>query len=842
MTAADASLAAEVARLRAENAALRQERDAAQRGLSEALEQQTATAEVLQAISRSAFDLGAVLDTLVQNAARLCGADDAVIGRVVGDRGYVAAHCGPIALPIGAEGMPMTRGSATGRAVLERRTVHVPDVVAEAEEYPYSFALHGIDGHRTTLATPLLRDGAAIGVIVIRRKEVRPFTEQQEALLETFADQAVIAIENTRLFSELQESNATLREALEQQTATADVLRIISRAPTQLRPVLEAVLESAARLCVADLGIISRIEGEHAHLVATLPRDPSDVLPRPTQVLARRTVMGTALRERRIVNVFGSEAKILATFPDQPRSGTDRRRARLAVPLMRGEAAIGAFVLGRSDRPFTDAEVTLVQTFADQAVIAIENARLFEELEQRNQDLTEALAYQTATSDVLEVIGRFPVDPQPVFDALVERMARLCAAERTSAWLVDGSALQRVAITNPRVPERGRVRRPISPTWMMGATVVKARTIHVWGTIDAYRAAGLIDGAEWMRGHGLEHYTTLGVPLLREGTVIGMLQASKDDGLPFAEKQVALVETFARQAVIAIENSRLFEEIQAKSRELETVNRQLEEANRHKSAFVASMSHELRTPLNAIIGYSEMLQEEAEDLGAESMVADLGKVNAAGKHLLSLINNVLDLSKIEAGRMDLYLEDFAVADLVRDVVAVVQPLVETNGNRLVVEADDDLGVMRADLTKVRQALFNLLSNAAKFTEGGVITLSVNLTPPTPLPSQGRGEVQSTAVELGTPFPRREGGRGVRFTVADTGIGMTPEQVSRLFQAFSQAEADTAVKYGGTGLGLALSREFCRMMGGDITVASSPGQGSTFTVYLPAGVPARPGTS
>jgi signal transduction histidine kinase len=333
--------------------------------------------------------------------------------------------------------------------------------------------------------------------------------------------------------------------------------------------------------------------------------------------------------------------------------------------------------------------------------------------------------------------------------------------------------------------------------------------------------------------------TILATPLLRGDALIGAFAVTRRQARPFTEAQIELLETFAGQAVIAIENARLFEEIQAKSRELEAVNAELEVATRHKSAFVASMSHELRTPLNAIIGYSEMLQEEAEDSGAERMVADLGKVNAAGKHLLGLINNILDLSKIEAGRMDLYLEDFAVADLVRDVTAVAQPLVEANGNRLVVAADGDLGMMHGDQTKVRQCLLNLLGNAAKFTEGGTIILTVDAVPrpadltPQPPSLRGKGEVRSAAVELGTPFPAREGGRGVRFTVADTGIGMSEDQQAKLFQAFSQAEAGTAARYGGTGLGLAISRKFCRMMGGDITVESAPGEGATFEVALPA---------
>jgi signal transduction histidine kinase len=256
---------------------------------------------------------------------------------------------------------------------------------------------------------------------------------------------------------------------------------------------------------------------------------------------------------------------------------------------------------------------------------------------------------------------------------------------------------------------------------------------------------------------------------------------------------VHLLQTFATQSALAIQNGRLYQALQ--------------DASRHKSQFLASMSHELRTPLNAIIGYSEMVQEELQDLGQDDLVPDLGRINAAGKHLLGLINDILDLSKIEAGKMDLFLEDFSVPELVRDVAAIVQPLVEKNANILVMSCPDDLGPMHADLTKVRQALFNLLSNASKFTDHGTITLAV----------------------------KREAEDWLTFAVSDTGIGMTEEQLSRLFEAFSQAEASTRSKYGGTGLGLAISRHFCRMMGGDITVTSVYGQGSTFTVRVPHSV-------
>ncbi|MEE8196909.1 MAG: response regulator, partial [Acidiferrobacterales bacterium] len=292
----------------------------------------------------------------------------------------------------------------------------------------------------------------------------------------------------------------------------------------------------------------------------------------------------------------------------------------------------------------------------------------------------------------------------------------------------------------------------------------------------------------------------LAVPLLREERIIGGLVVRRKTPGEFPQDVLDLLQTFATQSALAIQNARLFREIEEKSQQLEV-------ASQHKSQFLANMSHELRTPLNAIIGYSEMLQEEADDLGQEGFLPDLNNIHVAGKHLLSLINDILDLSKIEAGKMDLFLESFDIAKMVADVATTIQPLVAKNANALRVDCGDDLGAMRADLVKVRQALFNLLSNACKFTERGTVTLTVS---------------QETADRI--PW--------IIFRVRDSGIGMTPEQMEKLFQAFSQADVSTTRQFGGTGLGLAISRKFCQMMGGDITVESTFGKGSTFAIRLP----------
>ena len=335
----------------------------------------------------------------------------------------------------------------------------------------------------------------------------------------------------------------------------------------------------------------------------------------------------------------------------------------------------------------------------------------------------------------------------------------------------------------PMGPQRGTI---------MGRALLERRIIHVPDVLADPEYA-------WDEAQNLGGFrTVLGVPMLREGAPTGVLALTRSEVRPFTEKQIELVSPFADQAVIAIENVRLFEEIQDKSR-------QLAEASKHKSQFLANMSHELRTPLNAIIGVSEMLREDAEALKQDTEPLD--RVLDAGRHLLALINDILDLSKIEAGRMELHLDSFALAPLIEDVVKTIEPMATKNGNRLLIDCPADLGTIRADQTRFRQSLLNLASNANKFTEKGTITIAAHQA--------------------------QENGRDwIMLTVTDTGIGMTAEQMGKLFQEFSQASSTTASKYGGTGLGLVISRRFCQMMGGDITVESEPGRGSTFTVRLP----------
>src|SRR5262245_8623042 len=574
--------------------------------LAEAREQQATTAAILAAIPNSATDPSGVFAEIAASAARLCDAYDATMSQV--DAGFLrtVAHHGPIPQ---SSTLPLIRGFITGRSVLERQTIHIADVQALTDEYPDGSASARQLGHRTIVAVPLIHDGEAIGVIAVRRTEARPFTDRQIDLLKSFADQAVIAIENTRLFEEVQASKRELHESLEYQTATSDVLGAIARTPTQLQPVLTEICKTASRLCETyDSGVFFR-DGDWLRM--GLNQGPIGAsLER--LALTRGYVVGRAILDRDVVHVHDLRAAADEYPEGYQMSLKLGHRSIVAVPLVLNGESIGALGLSRLEvKPFNEKQIKLVRTFADQAVVAIQNARLFEaeqtrtkEVEAKSAELHESLEYQTAMSDVLNVISRSPTDVQPVFDSIAQSAMRLCEGEFAFVLRFDGELLQ-FAASYGLTPQgltalRNSLPRSAGNDTANGRAILQRAVVQI-PDVQADAAYGALGVAEEATYRSL-----VAVPLLHDGDPIGGITVGRAHVGSFSDSQITLLKSFADQAVIAIENTRLFEAEQTRNRELrDSLDRQT--ATSEVLGVISRSPNEVQPVLDTIVATAQRL-------------------------------------------------------------------------------------------------------------------------------------------------------------------------------------------------------------------------------------------
>jgi two-component system, NtrC family, sensor kinase len=804
------------------------------RELRESLQQQTATADVLKVISRSTFDLQPVLDTLVESAARLCSADKAFIFQRSGEIYEQAANYGfSPEFEEFARRNPIVpqRGTITGRVAMEGKTVHVADVLSDPEFTGNEYQLRG--NFRTCLGVPLLRAREVIGVFFLSRSEIEPFTEKQIELVTTFADQAVIAIENVRLFDEVQARTEDLRESLQQQTATADVLKVISRSTFDLRAVLQTLVESAARLCDAERATITRqkdgvffraenygFSDEFNEYVKDVPIQPD-----------RGSAIGRALLGGEVVHIPDVDADPDYTFEGR-RLGDFR--SVLGVPMLREGVPIGVIILGRSEaRPFAIKQIELATTFADQAAIAIENVRLFDEVQAKTRDLSEALVYQTGSGNILKVIASSPTDVMPVLKAIVATACELCEAYDAVVLLKDGDGLLHSAHHGP-IPVKFE-KLPINRNSVTGRAFLDKVPVHVHDLLspegDQFPLSQVTLQQEGYR-------TVLSVPMLRGGESIGVIVLRRIEVHPFSEKQIVLLQTFANQAVIAIGNVRMFEQVQARTKELTASLDELRAAQdrlvqTQKLAslgqLTAGIAHEIKNPLNFVNNFSALSRELVDELGdalepvalddkkreeldelTHMLKSNLEKVVQHGQRADSIVKNMLLHSREGSGERRLVDINAIVDESLNLAYHGARAEKQEFNIRLERSFDPAAGVVDLFPQEITRVLLNLISN-------GVYA------------ALKRKAEMRDGYEPTIATATRSLGDSVEISIRDNGIGIPPGVKEKIFNPFFTTKPPGE----GTGLGLSLSYDIIvKQHSGSIEVDTRPGEFTEFRVILP----------
>jgi len=804
--------------------------------LRESLQQQTATTDVLKIISRSAFDLETVLGTLVDTVARLCRADQATMFRRRDDKYHlVAAH----GLSAEAKEFVLThpvtadRGTLMGRVTLERRAVHVPNVL-EDPEYSYREG-QKVVGYRTLLGIPLLREESLIGIFTINRTRVEPFTDKEIELATSFADQAVIAIENARLFNEVKARTEDLSEALTYQTGSANILGVIASSPTDVGPVLKAIVESACELCGAYDAVVLLKDGDSLRISAH-----HGPIPFPTErwPINRDWAAGRAFLDQKPVHVRDFLSEEGDDFPDgRELARRMGHRTTLVVPLLREGESIGAIGLRRTEvHPFSDKQIALLQTFADQAVIAIENVRLFDEVQARTRELSESLEQQTATAEVLKAISRSAFDLKTVLDALVEAATRLCKADQGNIARERDGVYQRVAsyglsdvhmeylTGQPVIPGRGNA---------MGRALLEGKVVHIPDVLAD-------PDYTFFEAQKLGNFrTVLGVPMLREGTPIGVMALTRREVRPFTDKQIELVSTFADQAAIAIENVRLFESVEARTRELAASLEDLRAAQdrlvqTQKLAslgqLTAGIAHEIKNPLNFVNNFSALsaeltdelndllksaalgdkLREEVDEL-TRALKENLEKVVQHGKRADAIVKNMLLHSRQGSGEH----RPVDVNALVEESLNLAYhgARAEKQGFNITLKRSFDPNAGEIDVfpQEITRVLLNLISNGFYAA------------------TKRKAQVDGDGYEPTLAAATKNLGDSVEIRIRDSGSGIPPEVKEKMFNPFFTTKPAGE----GTGLGLSLSYDIVvKQHGGSIEVDTQPGEFTEFKVILP----------